>query len=1563
MNCECIIHPFQNDPGTSQNQRIMDALLTDAAKIDARSMADLLNYFVQMSRHINYYDLELNVSDWQPFFRKSTPFVLASIIKFPLKETEDNLALYSTSFSRKPSPGGLQLLSFSLFHRFINNINNWHIQLNESSLPIAATLDNIIRTRLQSTLRRFILLSNTAAIHYGIRSINFHKIAANPVWGLSPDSLSAADTNFHSSAPAAHQRITNLHSDLSTLITAFTDAVTILSSAAVSNLEQSFIPLKDELQKKHPPHLALLFAFLNIFRQLQSNLNEYTRKHLDYFYRDILQFRPEGAVPDSANVLFEIQDALKSYLLKKGLKVKAGKDDNKQDILFELGDEIVVSQTKIGDKRTLFVNNQTASGKIYVEGVYMAPVAEMADGVEKDFTDDPKNFPTLGSKYSKYADPETRLLKTYPDARIGFVLASPVFMLQKGSTRTINIEIPCHLENSVCLPYSDFIDANVLYNEIGTAINASYYHISEDIIKEALKKGISAGLAGHLRDTALTEKEDPLCYCPVNRRKLEAVLTESEFTSLKTPMTPEEKIIIEELIKPIHAFSFLFSGEEGWVEPSSIDSIVLDNTGLATGDFNLKIRLILNPDKGSVTNFNSEVLAEDLGTKSPLLKVELNNKIKLKDIFFGSSAEHNETDGECCDQNPGCCLLKPQESGEVSLYHFFRNVIVRKVNTPVINVEVCGLKNFIVQNDESIMDVNAPVYPFGSRPTIIDFDVVNPRPSAGNKNLSGPNFYIGSKEIFFKKWEDICINLNWKDKPENFNEYYKGYIVRNNYHDCTDPNDNTKDIPGLNECDFEVNLALLENGTWIKENGTSADILPAPNPSTHDLNRQLFNREACDTVCSHLDLFDYSFHVKSSDFDGIRKFVDPGTELIKYKVDSRSGFIRFNLQNQDFLSKDYAYVLARQMMAFGRFPQLVDGAVYETGGVPAIFDISIFFGNIGPVILQIANDTVNGAINGVLNDLIQIIKNKIDSSVNIPLLNGIIARCISMLDTTATLASITIPVLFGGFDVSTLTAAKQNQVKTLIKNFISDLFVLLNTNLSGIEDDLKVAIRTKVNSILNGVNVNNIFKVLLGEKKVVIPNEPWTPVISNISLDYTAKATLQDVDLIHLYPYQGTYKPEEISIQPTLLPAHCDEGTLFLGLTNLVPGNNLNILFQMAEATSDSESDKENIFWHYLESNVWKPLRPGFEIIDDATNNLTGSGIIKLALPANMTDKNTVMPAGLHWIKATIPKNSGAVSETIGIHPHAINVAFTNDEANNKLRLSKPLPAGSISKLEIADASVKSVAQPYESWGGLVPEIEQQFYVRVSETLRHKGRAIQSFDYERIVLQRFPQLFKVKCINHSLGLNAHEYKNDFPYAGGYVIMVVIPDLNRLKAGNSFEPKAPVSLLENINDFIRQKTSPFVRFRAMNPRYEKIDICLKIKLQKNKDENYYKEQVREDIRTFLAPWAVGDYYKLTFGQCVYRSDIIQFLETRDYIDFIGDLRMAGRGEDPDGLLPKVCPDTPRSILIAGDIEVCIIPAECEDWGEYSDCYGKPVQPCDTKPHNISDYCKKRTIIHR
>ncbi len=823
-----------------------------------------------------------------------------------------------------------------------------------------------------------------------------------------------------------------------------------------------------------------------------------------------------------------------------------------------------------------------------------------------------------------------------------------------------------------------------------------------------------------------------------------------------------------------------------------------------------------------------------------------------------------------------------------------------------IDVQVCGIRNFIVQNDESLQDVNGPVYPFGTRPVIRNFDIYT-LPIVHDTANSGPSFYIGSKEIFCKKWENVRINLNWKDKPNDFREYYKGYVVE-------DPSA-TPQVFGLDEDKFLIKISSLEDGIWKDEVGfrklfdvVPPDPLPLLPPNT--------------TVCDHDAIFSQGIIISSSDFGFTdQQYCISDPDFKKLDVSTRNGFIKINLRDQDFLHKDYAFVLSRQMMALGRYPDaLLEGAVYKVDG-----NTVIVFRSTGKTIVELKDDV------NTTKDKAQLSSDKADD-----------------LNTT--------------FD-NAIDLASAPPFDSIDDGERDTLIPLVHSNKTLANDTLTQAeeTQTKLGALQA---LLNIFDVFTGEivkpLTVLIPNEPWTPIISNMSLDYTASATLEDIDLIHLYPYTGTYKHEEIELQPTLFPTFCDEGTLFLGLKNLVPGNNLNILFQLAEATSDSEAQKEDVQWHYLDSNVWKPLRDGFEVLDDASENLTTSGIIKFAMPANMTNANTIMPKDLYWIKASIAQNSKAVSETTGIHPQAIRVTFTNDASNDKLRLSQPLAAGSISKLNVADANVKSVQQPYDTFDGSVPEAEQQFYVRVSEQLRHKGRAIQKFDYERLALEAFPQVFKAKCINHSFALDAHLYKNDFPYAPGYVILAVIPNLYKLKAGNSFEPKVPVSIIEKIEAYIRKRTSPFVRFRAMNPRYEKINFCLRVKLLPGKDENYYREKLIEDLKELLAPWAVGKYDKLTFGQCVYRSDIIRFLENTDYVDFITDFRMGKEDETPLDTLSKVCPDTPRSILIAGDIEICINPPDCDDWKIcYQDNNNQiKIDCCATPLIPVADYCEDK-----
>lgn len=1517
--CKNIIHPFQNDPGVSQRQRLMPELDVNAPKIDGRTLADLLDYFTKLSRHINFYDASLATSDWQPFFNKSIPFNLSSISKYDAAAIEGKFDFYRSLFYKRPGKRTLQLVIHYMYYSTVYRINTWHKSVDDSQLVFEQMLENLVIDRLMDPVKSFIALANSAAREHCIKSINFKPLAENGIWNLESSDLTAVDTSLRARR-GSRNRLMGMMEALSSLWPAMIEAVKLLSGAAEHSIEESLFSTNEELKQEHTPHLALLFAFLKLFQHLQSDLNGFTKKHLDFFFKDVLRLQPRDAEADKAHIVFEIQKQLDTHLLKKGLQVKDAKDKNNAEILFELDDEIVVNKAQVEEVRTLFLNTELArdnSKLSLLEGVYMAPKSDKADGISKDFPDGAaKNWPTLGAKMGRFTNVGETSPEPYPYARIGFILASPVLLLNEGQ-RKITITLACSYA-PICVPepgHSLSLPASGL-SLLETALTTTYYIVTKELIALAQKKGLSAPTITRLTELLPVLSGDSCCPGSVARRKdseqMSKARWDADFFEKAPALTESEKKIISEIFLPQRALRVNLSGKDAWIEPS--DLTIKFNP--AVFPLSLIVEINLAPDEKAVTYFDKEKLKEDLETKLPLVKMEINQEIKIE---MPEPPKQEQ-------QKPGCCF-ENCPSGEkqyVSLYQVLRDL---RVNDAKIDVEVCGVKNLLVSNDENLLSVNSPMTAFGVRPKV------------------GASFYIGSKEIFSKNWDKIYINTEWKDRPVDFNDHYKFY----NY----DPfEDGSTDIQNDS---FTVEASLLEKGQWKKDGvkGLFENTDPRADFCTHS-GPMLFNQNV--------------YHYTRGSFPGTAYTplnVDPA-DLPPLNVNSAYGFLKLTLHDIGFQHDRFPYVLANHMMSLsGMLNPITVASIFTQ--LQAAEDLSIEIrnrvndittrlttlqGHVDAIMIKLTHDApgpFNPAVDGVVQlagRLSTLIGNAITQVNN--------ADTVGALSTLGSAASIATQISnrVGGPGIPGSIIDEMGNISA----DIAAIDVSVNNDPDGDPDTADMAlggIRELVRAVLHNINeIQDTLKVDEGLTED-LPKEAYTPLAKNLSLDYTATADRFDIELVHLYPFENTHKEEEITLSPALFPTHCDQGTLFVGLRQLVPGSNVNFLFQLAEATANSESEAAEVVWHYLSGNQWKPLRSGFEVIEDATNRLTTSGIVKISIPADINTDNTVLPNSLHWIKASAPRNVIAVSETMGIHTQAVRATFMNTAAHDQMRLSAPLEAGKLSKLQEANANVKKVAQPYESFGGKVPEGEGNYYIRVSEWLRHKGRGIQKFDYERLVLDAFPEIYKVKCINHTFWAKATLYRTDVNVAPGYVMVAVIPDLNKLKSGQSFEPKAPLSLLEKIAASLKKRTSPFARIKVVNPRYEKIDICITVALHKGKDRVFYRNKLAEDLRLFLAPWAVGEFEKLDFGQCVNRSDVVRFIEGRDYVDYIMELKMMFEEDCTQGKVKseyEVCPLTPRSILVAGEIDVCVPEFACEEWDKVPDRCSRqfPVTTLECKP---------------
>lgn len=458
------------------------------------------------------------------------------------------------------------------------------------------------------------------------------------------------------------------------------------------------------------------------------------------------------------------------------------------------------------------------------------------------------------------------------------------------------------------------------------------------------------------------------------------------------------------------------------------------------------------------------------------------------------------------------------------------------------------------------------------------------------------------------------------------------------------------------------------------------------------------------------------------------------------------------------------------------------------------------------------------------------------------------------------------------------------------------------------------------------------------------PKPPYTPQIKNISLNYTATAqtttlvnngsTTSDqlfsdynakaIQFFHIgvfgqseeHPYLKSKLSFQFDQTIYLLPQYQNEGEFYFAISNISTLQSVKILFQLAEGSEDPELSARTIAWSILSSNEWQELNDAY-ILADSTNHLLNSGIVEILIPSTATTTNTKFESGTYWIRAAIQDQVTAVCDFVELIPQALIAEF-EDQQNDTQHLASSLASGSVSKLLVKVNEIKKVSQPYASFGGIMNETETDFYTRISERLRHKQRAVTIWDYEHLILQKFPSIYKVKCLSHAATSKENSCcENNIP---GKVSIVLIPDLRNQNAVNPLEPKVSLSTITKVQDYINSLNSFFISAEAQNPEYEQIELSFSVSFKFKDDFNNYKNKLNEDIRRFLSPWAYGGN-EIHFGGKIHKSVLIDYIDGLDtYVDFVTDFIMRkkvnGNYTSPD--LDYAEASNERAILVSAPV---------------------------------------------
>jgi hypothetical protein len=239
-----------------------------------------------------------------------------------------------------------------------------------------------------------------------------------------------------------------------------------------------------------------------------------------------------------------------------------------------------------------------------------------------------------------------------------------------------------------------------------------------------------------------------------------------------------------------------------------------------------------------------------------------------------------------------------------------------------------------------------------------------------------------------------------------------------------------------------------------------------------------------------------------------------------------------------------------------------------------------------------------------------------------------------------------------------------------------------------------------------------------------------------------------------------------------------------------------------------------------------------------------------------------------------VAKRPDQSPQTIGIYPHAVLASWRDDD-NTGEHLSKPLPSYTINSFVQDLPAIASIFQPMESFGGRPPETGSTFDIRVGERLRHKERAILAWDYERLILERFPTVWKVQTLPAR-----NLQRGDDP---GNVLVVVVPGPDSIGVVDPTVPTATSEMLQQVQTYLEGLASPFIQLHVVNPVYVRLEVSTTVQFQAASDAGAYIKLLNDELVQYLSPWFYDAARAAKGGRYISEADISEFIQTRPYVE--------------------------------------------------------------------------------
>jgi hypothetical protein len=401
-------------------------------------------------------------------------------------------------------------------------------------------------------------------------------------------------------------------------------------------------------------------------------------------------------------------------------------------------------------------------------------------------------------------------------------------------------------------------------------------------------------------------------------------------------------------------------------------------------------------------------------------------------------------------------------------------------------------------------------------------------------------------------------------------------------------------------------------------------------------------------------------------------------------------------------------------------------------------------------------------------------------------------------------------------------------------------------------------------------------------------NQPFVPKVSEFQLHYSASVNyffdsnkdsypIQCFSIspiangdVYQFPQQATTDnnlsytclpgSKKISGGIPLFPAFPYNGSLFMAMENVIAPAPLNLYFQLANNFS-YDAGNNKCHYAYLSNNGWKSL----PLLADGTRQYGCSGIVKVNLPADISQDGTLIGTKKAWISIGVKGDPSGYSDTVFLKVNGICASrsgsiFQDDKS------APVLAPGQITRPVQAVPQIAAFLQPFASFGGKAAEDNHRMNQRISTRLKTKDRVVTSEDIFRLIKFHFPDVFYVKSISNT--------------AGDSTLVYVVPAIENSHSPNAYLPLITECRLSDIQLFLQQRASTFSFLSVLNFSPQYLEVEADIDLAEGYQLDGVTKKINQGLGVFLSPWINCQQAQIKIDQGVSDAAVASFISGID-----------------------------------------------------------------------------------